>query len=344
MRIIGHRDVARILADRDTEIMSLVRDAYLSHDKGESALPHSTFLRFDGNPRDRIIALPGYLGGPAPAAGIKWIASFPANLGLGLPRANAVVILNSLRTGQPTAILEGSVISAKRTAASAALATVTLRAGRGLPRLAMIGCGVIAREILGFLALGPHPATVRLYDKQPERAHALAGHGRQLFPGADIEVAGDDRAAVAGCDVVCFATTATAPHFDAGACRAGALILHVSLRDLTPDSILACHNIVDDPDHVCRENTSVHLAEQRAGHRRFIDASIGQVLADPAVFRPEDGKVVVYSPFGLGILDLALARFAAEAAERDGRGVSIDDFLPLPATSDDHDEGVSHGG
>ena len=344
MRIIGHRDVARILSGCETEVMSLVRDAYLSHDKGESALPHSTFLRFDGSSRDRIIALPGYLGGPAPAAGIKWIASFPANLDLDLPRANAVVILNSLRTGQPTAILEGSVISAKRTAASAALAASTLRAGRGASGLAMIGCGVIAREILGFLALSPHPATVRLYDALPARARALAGYCRELFAGSDVEVADAAQAAVAGCDLVCFATTATAPHFDAGTCQAGALILHVSLRDLTPGSILACHNIVDDPDHVCRENTSVHLAEQRVGHRRFIDASIGQVLADPAAFRPGDGKVVVYSPFGLGILDLALARFVADAAERDGRGVLIDDFLPLPATSDDHDEGGSHGG
>jgi ornithine cyclodeaminase len=69
MRIIGHRDVARILSGCEADIMSLVRDAYLFHDKGESALPHSTFLRFDGNTRDRIIALPGYLGGPAPADG-----------------------------------------------------------------------------------------------------------------------------------------------------------------------------------------------------------------------------------------------------------------------------------
>lgn len=339
MRIIGHSAVARILSGRETDVISMVREAYMAHDKGESALPHSTFLRFNGNTRDRIIALPGYLGGSAPAAGIKWIASFPGNLGAGIPRANAVVILNSLKTGEPTAILEGSLISSKRTAASAVLAAGTLRPHSELTGLAILGCGVIASEILRFLAVSSaHPVTVRLYDRRRDRADALAQRCRTLFPAAAIEVADNDRAAVIGCDVVCFATTATSPHFDAGNCEPGALVLHVSLRDLTPDSILKCHNIVDDPDHVSRENTSVHLAEQRAGHRGFIDASIGQVLAGPGVFRAEDGKTVVYSPFGLGILDLALARFVAEAAEREGYGVVLDDFLPEPATMNDNGE------
>jgi ornithine cyclodeaminase len=328
MRVIGHADVARVLSGREADIMSLVRDAYVCHDQGKSALPHSTFLRFNAGASDRIIALPGYLGGTAPAAGVKWIASFPGNLGAGLPRASGVVILNSVRTGQPTAVLEASLISAKRTAASAALAAVALRPAAEPPRLAMIGCGVIAREVLGFLAASSPPVAARLYDTDRGRAAALARYGAGLLPGAGFLIADNARAAVADCDLVCFATTAATPHFDAAACAPGTLVLHLSLRDITPASILACHNVVDDPDHACRENTSVHLAEQQAGNRDFIDVSIGRLLADPSAFSPAEGKTVVYSPFGLGILDLALAQLVARSADADGLGVPLDDFAP----------------
>jgi ornithine cyclodeaminase len=91
---------------------------------------------------------------------------------------------------------------------------------------------------------------------------------------------------------------------------------------------LAAQNVVDDADHVCREETSLHLAEQLSGSRGFISASIGGLLRDPASFRREPGKVVIFSPFGLGILDIALARYVLSQAVRGNLGLNIDDYLP----------------
>src|SRR5207248_6922529 len=122
LSVINGKTVFDIVHAHRAECIGIVREAYLAHDHGQSVNPDSYFLRFPGKPDCRIIALPAYLGQNFDVAGLKWIASFPANVQRGFPRASAVLVLNNYDTGYPFAILEGSIISAARTAASAILA------------------------------------------------------------------------------------------------------------------------------------------------------------------------------------------------------------------------------
>ena len=120
--VISGAQVQRALAGQEKQITELVEATYRLHGAGDSVNPPSYFLRFPDRPSDRIIALPASIGGKVRVDGLKWISSFPGNVAAGIPRASAVLILNDHDTGYPFACLESSIISATRTAASAAVA------------------------------------------------------------------------------------------------------------------------------------------------------------------------------------------------------------------------------
>jgi ornithine cyclodeaminase len=327
--ILGGEDVAALLDGRENELIELVGKAYVTHHDGESSLPHSTFLRFPGNEADRIIALPAFLGDGFNVSGVKWVSSFPGNVRHGTARASAVLILNDCRSGRPEAILEGSLISSQRTAASAALGARVLLEGRSPGRVGLIGTGLINLDIARFLAASVGARDFLLHDLEPERASRFASALRKSLGDVEAGIAKTADEVLASCTLVSFATTAGRPHVhDLSACPPGAVLLHISLRDLGPEAILACDNVVDDVDHVCRERTSVHLAEQASGGRGFIRCTLADILKGNAPARRGDGSVAVFSPFGLGVLDIAVGKLVLAAARGAGRGTHIPSFLP----------------
>ncbi|MFD7669114.1 2,3-diaminopropionate biosynthesis protein SbnB [Streptomyces sp. NPDC059788] len=322
--VVPGDSVLKILRSRRGDVLDIVARTYRSHAAGETVNPDSYFLRFPEKPDSRIIALPAYLGGNVQLAGIKWISSFPRNTGNGIPRASAVLVLNDYETGYPIACLEAANISAARTAASAAVAATALRpAGYGGSRIAVVGGGVIARNICDYLhAAGCAPDGYLVHDLHEPSAQALARHIRetQRRPAA---VTGDLGTALEA-ETVVFATTALAPYvhrqFDAGQ-----VVLNISLRDLAPEVVLGAQNVLDDVEHCMKADTSPHLAEQLTGNRDFVAGTLAGVLngeVTPATDRP-----VIFSPFGLGVLDLAVGAFALQQARAEGTAVSVPDFF-----------------
>ena len=328
--ILKGPEVKSLLTGRELELIQTVRMAYEAHARGESSLPHSTFLRFPDNERDRIIALPAYLGGEWELAGIKWVASFPGNLEKGENRASALMVLNSSRTGRPEAILEGSIISAKRTAASAALAAQYLHRDHQTDRLGMIGCGLINFEIARFiLAAQPDLNRLMVYDLDLARGEQFKRRCREVFREVEVEVAKNPKSVLKSSTLISLATTAAVPHIDdLSAISPGSTILHISLRDFSPQVILGCHNIVDDVDHVCRAQTSVHLTEQFVGNRDFIRCTLSDILSGQTEARMDARDIVMFSPFGLGVLDLAVGKLVWDLGLRQGQGTIIKSFLP----------------
>ena len=176
--IIGAGEVEAALEGREESVLDAVQSAYETHSRGASSLPHSSFLRFPDSDKDRIICLPAYLGDDYQLAGVKWIASMPDNVARGMERASAVMILNDRLTGRPKAVVEGSIISKQRTAASAALASRVL--ANGEPNaIGFVGCGPINLAVAQFLTVvWPNVSRFIAFDLDPVRAE---GFGENLL-------------------------------------------------------------------------------------------------------------------------------------------------------------------
>ena len=323
--LVGGPAIAAILSESKHQVLELIRETYLLHDAACTTNPDSYFLRFDDKPTARIIALPARLRGTEDIAGIKWIASFPENKDIPLPRASAVVVLNDMATGFPYACLEGSQISAVRTAASATLAAEILHRRKQAGRVAVIGAGPIASAVVDFmLATGWSVGQFQVHDLIGARARALCD--RLHESGFRVESADSAKHAIDGADLVVFATTAARPYLEGPALfTPEQTVLHVSLRDLGVDVILSAQNVVDDVEHCLKAQTSVHLAEQTTGSRAFVDGTIGDLISGR--LQPDQRRARIFSPFGLGVLDIAVARFVHEKAVASGGAAMIDDFF-----------------
>lgn len=257
--VIPGGQVQQALAGRERQVAELVEATYRLHGAGDSVNPPSYFLRFPDRPSDRIIALPASLGGPRPVDGLKWISSFPGNVTAGIPRASAVLILNDHDTGYPFACLESSIISATRTAASAAVAADWLTRGRPRPAAAgFIGTGLIARYIHTYLAgTGWTFDQTGVHDPSPASTAGFRGYLEHSGAPGRITIYDDPGPLIRASDLIIFATIAGQPHItDPSWFTHNPLVLHISLRDLTPQILLTATNIVDDIDHCLKAATS----------------------------------------------------------------------------------------
>ncbi|WP_405677200.1 2,3-diaminopropionate biosynthesis protein SbnB [Streptomyces sp. NBC_00868] len=332
--VVTGSQVHDVLAGREQHVIELIEEAYRVHGEGDSVNPPSYFLRFPDRPTSRIIALPASIGGDTQVDGIKWISSFPENIHSGIPRASAVAVLNDRATGYPIACMESSIISAARTAASAALAADWLTRGRGdgrPRRVGFFGTGFIARYIHGYLAgAGWSFDEIGVHDLDIEHANSFRSYlertGAGTPTGGRVTVYESAEELIRSCDLLVFATVAGAPHVtDTTWFAHNPVVLHVSLRDLSPEIVLESVNVVDDIEHCLKADTSPHLAEQLVGHRDFIDGTLYDVMSGKVIV--PTGRPVIFSPFGLGVLDLAVGKHVYDTVSALGELNVIENFF-----------------
>ncbi|HMO44482.1 MAG TPA: ornithine cyclodeaminase family protein [Rubrivivax sp.] len=140
--------------------------------------------------------------------GVKIINIAPANAARGLPGLHAGYLLFDAATGAPQALIDGSVLTSRRTAAASALAASYL-ARTDARRLLVVGAGAVARLLPEAYRTLRRIEQVTVWARDAAQAEALAAHWRGL--GFDALAGADLEAGVAQADIVSCATLATEP-------------------------------------------------------------------------------------------------------------------------------------
>jgi len=190
-----------------------------------------------------------------------------------------------------------------------------------------VGVGLIARYIHTFLVgTGWSFDEIGVHDLSADSAAGFRGYLEQSGTAGRITMHDSAERLIRSSDLIVFATVAAHPHVtDLSWFAHNPLVLHVSLRDLAPEILLASTNVVDDIEHCLKANTSPHLAEQLTGNRDFLLGTLDDVITG-RVTVPAD-RPSVFSPFGLGVLDLVVGKYVYDRVMSSGDLHVIDDFF-----------------
>lgn len=315
----GGLDMAAAVAD--------LEEVFRLHAGSEYVLPEKIVLHWEeaaeGELENHINTMPGYIGGCFGVAGLKTIASFPRNpVERGLPRASALVVLNDTQTGLPQAAMDGTLISAVRTGAATGVAARYL-AREDARRVGLIGAGVQCRtQLMAVKVARPNIEVATVFDLRRERAESFAAEmGQQLE--IEVVVADDAESVARQADILVTATTTTEPIVRHPWLRPGSLYAHIAGYECEYDAIrLADKVLVDDWNQVKHRMYSTVALMWRDGEFRDDDvyAELGEVVAGQKPGRETDDEVIVFSPIGMGIHDIAVASRIYRTAKQNGIG------------------------
>lgn len=257
--------------------------------------------------------------------GVKLVSVWPGNNALGLPAVSGVYVLISCETGQPLAVMDGTELTLRRTAAAAALAARTL-ARRNSKTLAVLGTGALSAPLaLAHASVMPFES-ILIWGRNLARAQATAdGLRRQGLPAV---VSADLAQTLAQADVVAVATTASVPFIAADAVRPGTHLGLVGaftpqMAEAEPALMARAQLFADHTAAVIEKGGEVWMAlQQGLIAPSAIEAELGALAAQPQrAWRQSEQSITVFKSVGFASLDLIAAERVYQSLQGGGAGV-----------------------
>jgi ornithine cyclodeaminase len=322
--LLGHEEVVALLPVG--ECVALMREALVSRAEGLVHQPLRTIVRPPGA-AGFMGLMPAYSAGPRPAFGLKAVCIFPGNPARGLDAHQGAVLLFSAETGELSAVVYASAVTAVRTAAVSGVATLAL-AREDACDLAVVGAGVQARSHVEAMAHVRPVRRCRVAGRTAEGARRLAEElkGRYAFP---VEPAANAEEALRGADLIVTATNAAEAVVRREWVAEGAHINAVGsctphTRELDGATVAAASLFVDSVESTINEAGDYLLAlKEGVLGPEHIRAELGEVLKGTKPGRTSGNEITLFKSLGLAVEDLAAAEYLYRKAAETGAGAWV---------------------
>lgn len=291
--------------------LAAARQAFIAVSEGQARQPARQVVALHKG-------LLGLMPGEAPAAGvfgIKLVSLFPDAPARGLSSHQGMVVLFDADSGAPVMLFDGAHLTAMRTAAASAVASLAL-VRPGATRLALIGTGEQAEIHLRFFRHAFPLAAVTVWGRDPAKAAQFAErHGQ----GLTITVAPTIRQAIADAEIICTLTKAVEPILFGAWLKPGQHIAAVgssqpTKREIDPEVVMRARVYVDWREGAAREAGDIAAAKALLPPDSDpVIGEIGELLLGRAPGRLSPDDITLFKSLGMAAEDLYAAAAIRQA-------------------------------
>ena len=324
MLLLNREDIRSVFTMKDA--IRTDKECYRMFSEGKFDVPLRAVIN---GSHGNFLFMPAY-SEEIGAAGLKIVNIMPGNPSKGLPASIGQVLLIDGETGEVKALMDGTYVTALRTAAASGAAFDLF--GRNDSKVgAVIGTGSQAMCQLEAMLCSRPLEEVRVAARNFEKTKTFVEEARKELAsyGAEIIACEDTNAAVDGADLVTLVTVSGTPVCSAEFFRPGCTISAVGaytydMQELDPAVFTKCGKIYfDSVDAVLSESGDIlrPLDEGTLSRDQFT-GDIGEYILGLIPGRESEDEIIVFENVGIGALDLMTAAKIYEKAVKSGVGLN----------------------
>lgn len=297
-------------------VIEAVAAAFAAYSAGQTETP----LRVGVEPPGAdgvLLVMPCAVAEP-PALGAKIVSVFRGNPARGLPTVTSIYVLSDYESGAPLAVMDGSYLTALRTAAGSAVAARYL-ARPEASLLGVFGTGVQARFHVETIRRVRQLSRVLVCGTSADKAAAFA---RWVTESSGLAAEAASAEAVSAADIVAACTTSPTPVVLEDAVRPGAHVSSVgsftpTTRELPTGLVASARVFVDSRGGAFSEAGDLLLpVNEGVFNLGRVAGEVGELVSGRVDGRTAAEQVTVYKSVGAAFLDAATARLAYQMATK----------------------------